>query len=394
MFFETRALRAGALALLALAGAVPVACGGDGDDPVTTDADALVPSKRDYIVSADTICSRSQDALQQEAELQFKIDSNDFTVTPSGEIVFKPGRRPSAAEVERFGRETAIPSLRMQVADLRALTPPTGDAAELAAIYDSADAAIDRLEADPSLFNDEGAVARELNEAKRLGTSLRLLQLWGLLRAMSKWTKDDRALMKADKVLRGVMEERGPIDPATDRRGSRKDAYEALARAIVGQQLSTKAAASIWNKLLSQFDGVAPTPEQLLKRRADQLRKAGLSRSKVEFLKDLAKRVEDGRLDLGRLKKLSDEDVIAALIEVKGIGRWTAEMFLIFHLARPDVTSAGDLGIRRAVQIAYGLDDLPGPEDFERISEEWRPHRTLASLYLWRSLDNTPVEGK
>ena len=209
-----------------------------------------------------------------------------------------------------------------------------------------------------------------------------------------KWTADDRALMKADKVMRRVMEERGPIDPETDRRGSRKDAYEALSRAIVGQQLSTKAAASIWNKLLTQFDGKAPTPEQLLKRRADQLRKAGLSRSKVEFLKDLAKRIKSGSLDLGRLKDLSDEDVIAALIEVKGIGRWTAEMFLIFHLGRPDVTSAGDLGIRRAVQIAYGLDDLPGPEDFERISEEWRPHRTLASLYLWRSLDNTPVEGK
>jgi DNA-3-methyladenine glycosylase II len=210
-------------------------------------------------------------------------------------------------------------------------------------------------------------------------------------KSAAKWSADDRALMKADKVMRGLMEERGPIDPQTDRRGSRKDAYEALARAIVGQQLSTKAAASIWNKLLDQFDGKPPAPEQLLKRRADQLRKAGLSRAKVEFLKDLAKRVGDGRLDLKRLGKLSDEDVIAELIEVKGIGRWTAEMFLIFHLARPDVTSAGDLGIRRAVQIAYGLDDLPGPEDFERISEEWRPHRTLASLYLWRSLDNSPA---
>ena len=182
----------------------------------------------------------------------------------------------------------------------------------------------------------------------------------------AKWSKDDRALMKADKVMRRVMEERGPIDPATDRRGSRPDPHEALARAIVGQQLSTKAAASIWNKLLEQFDGKPPKPEQLLKRRADQLRKAGLSRSKVEFLKDLAKRVKDGRLDLKRLADLADEDVIAALIEVKGIGRWTAEMFLIFHLGRPDVTSAGDLGIRRAVQISYGLDDLPGPEDFER----------------------------
>jgi DNA-3-methyladenine glycosylase II len=205
------------------------------------------------------------------------------------------------------------------------------------------------------------------------------------------WSAEDRALMKGDRVLRGVMQEGGPLDPATDRRGSRPDPYEALARAIVGQQLSTKAAASIWNKLLDQFGGKPPTAEQLLKRRADQLRKAGLSRSKVEFLKDLAKRVKDGRLDLKRLRGLPDEDVVAALIEVKGIGSWTAEMFLIFHLARPDVVSTGDLGIRRAVQIAYGMDDLPGPEELERIAEEWRPHRTLACLYLWRSLANAPA---
>ena len=208
---------------------------------------------------------------------------------------------------------------------------------------------------------------------------------------MSALSEADEHLRSVDHVMRGLIDAGGPIHPEGDRRGSRPDPYEALARAIVGQQLSTKAAASIWNKLLDQFGGKAPKPEQVLKRRADQLRKAGLSRAKVEFLKDLAKRVKDGRLDLKRLAKLSDEDVIAALIEVKGIGRWTAEMFLIFHLGRPDVTSAGDLGIRRAVQIAYGLDDLPGPEDFERISEEWRPHRTLASLYLWRSLENTPA---
>jgi hypothetical protein len=161
----TRALPAGALVALALALA---ACGDDGGG-ATTDADVLVPSQRDYIVSADTICSRSQDALQTEAEVRLKIDADDFTVTPAGEIVFKPGRRPSAAAVERFGTEVAVPSLRKQIADLRGLTPPTGDEAELAAIYDSADAGIDRLAADPSLFNDQGAVARELNEAKRLG---------------------------------------------------------------------------------------------------------------------------------------------------------------------------------------------------------------------------------
>jgi DNA-3-methyladenine glycosylase II len=208
----------------------------------------------------------------------------------------------------------------------------------------------------------------------------------------AKWSPDDRELMRADKVLRRVMEEQGPIHPEIDRRGSRTDPYEALARAIVGQQLSTKAAASIWAKLLDQFGGETPTPEQILRKRRTTLRKAGLSNAKVEFLRDLAARVKDGRLDLKGLANLSDEDVTAELIEVKGIGLWTAEMFLIFHLGRLDVVSAGDLGIRRAIQIAYGLDELPGVEEIERIAEPWRPHRTLACLYLWRSLDNTPVE--
>ena len=199
--------------------------------------------------------------------------------------------------------------------------------------------------------------------------------------------------MRADKVLRRVMEAQGPIDPAIDRRGSRPDPWEALARAIVGQQLSTKAARSIWEKLRGQFGGDIPDPKSLLRKRPQTLRKAGLSNAKVEFLRDLARRVADGTLDLARLRGLPDEDVIAELLEVKGIGRWTGEMFLIFHLARPDVVSTGDLGIRRAVQIAYGMDDLPGPEELERIADEWRPHRTLACLYLWRSLNNTPVQA-
>ena len=197
--------------------------------------------------------------------------------------------------------------------------------------------------------------------------------------------------MRADKTLRGVMEAQGPIHPDVDRRGSRPDPWEALARAIVGQQLSTKAARSIWEKLRLQFGGETPDPAALLRKRPQTLRKAGLSNAKVEFLRDLARRVKDGSLDLGRLEELPDEDVVAELIEVKGIGSWTAEMFLIFHLGRPDVVSAGDLGIRRAIQIAYGMDDLPGPEELERIAEEWRPHRTLACLYLWRSLDNAPT---
>ncbi|HYX78871.1 MAG TPA: hypothetical protein VE727_05870, partial [Solirubrobacterales bacterium] len=146
-------------------------------------------------------------------------------------------------------------------------------------------------------------------------------------------------------MLRRLIDSDGPIDPATDRRGSRPDAYEALARAIVGQQLSTKAARSIWERLVESFDGAFPAPEALLARDPESLREAGLSRAKVGFLRDLAERIEDGRLDLRRLSELPDEDVVAELIEIKGVGRWTAEMFLIFHLARPDVVSTGDLGI-------------------------------------------------
>jgi DNA-3-methyladenine glycosylase II len=201
----------------------------------------------------------------------------------------------------------------------------------------------------------------------------------------------DRHLRSVDHVMGRLIDERGPIDPESDRRGSRPDAYEALARAIVGQQLSTKAARSIWTRVTELFGGGTPSPGALISIEPEKLRGAGLSWSKVGFLKDLAERVDDGRLDLDGLAGLSDEDVAAELIEIKGIGRWTAEMFLIFHLARPDVLSTGDLGIRRAVQSSYGLDELPGPHDLERIAEPWRPHRTLACLYLWRSLDNVPA---
>jgi DNA-3-methyladenine glycosylase II len=207
----------------------------------------------------------------------------------------------------------------------------------------------------------------------------------------SEWSDADRELMGADHVLAGLMRERGPIDPETDRRGSRPDPYQALARAIVGQQLSTKAAATIWGRVIELFGSETPAPAELIEIEPERLREAGLSWSKVGFVKDLAERVEDGRLDLAALAELPDEDVIAELIEIKGVGRWTAEMFLMFHLARPDVVSAGDLGIRRAIQLAYGLEELPGPTELERIAEPWRPHRTLACLYLWRSLDNAPA---
>jgi hypothetical protein len=146
-----------------------VGCGGDDGDAVTTDVDEIVPSKRDYVVQADTICSRQEQLIETEAEIGLGIDPNDFTVLPSGQIVFKPGRRPSPQRIERFGTEVVIPALRDQLADLRALTPPTGDEAEVAVIYDSAEQGVDGLAADPAQFNDEGAVRRALTEARRLG---------------------------------------------------------------------------------------------------------------------------------------------------------------------------------------------------------------------------------
>ena len=164
---STRAGVLPALFVLALAG-----CGGDdGGDGVTTDADVLVPSKRDYIVQADTICAQSEQGVESEAEVALGIGADDFEVASSGEIVFKAGRRPSDAEIRAFGTDTVVPRLREQIADLRALTPPTGDEQEVARIYDAAEAGIEKLAADPSLFNDQGAVARELNQAERLARS-------------------------------------------------------------------------------------------------------------------------------------------------------------------------------------------------------------------------------
>jgi len=168
------------------------------------------------------------------------------------------------------------------------------------------------------------------------------------------------------------------------------DAYGALLRAIVGQQLSVKAAATIFDRVLALFGGRTPTARELLKADDTELRGAGLSGRKVEYLKDLAARVESGELELERLGELSDPEIVAELTAVRGLGVWTAQMFLIFHLERPDVLPVGDLGVRNAVRAAYGLNEPPSPDEMERIAEPWRPHRTLASLYLWESLANTP----
>jgi DNA-3-methyladenine glycosylase II len=181
-------------------------------------------------------------------------------------------------------------------------------------------------------------------------------------------------------------------EPDVERRGPRGTHYAALVRSIVGQQLSVRAARAIYGRLLEQFGGEPPTPEQILERDPEELRAAvGLSRAKVAFLRSLAEHVVGGSLDLDRLDTLPDDDVVAELVAVKGIGEWSAHMFLMFQLRRPDVLAVGDLGIRRAVERAYELDDLPSAADLVGLAEPWRPYRTHACLLLWHSLDNVPA---
>jgi DNA-3-methyladenine glycosylase II len=206
--------------------------------------------------------------------------------------------------------------------------------------------------------------------------------------------KATAALAASDPRMAALIERVGEIDLAT-RLARRKeerpgDAYGALLRAIVGQQLSTKAARTIYLRVVDLFGGTTPSPVRLLAATEADLRGAGLSGRKVEYVRDLATHVLSGELELDRLDQLADEEAIEEIVAVRGLGRWTAEMFLIFHLERPDVLSGGDLGIRKAVQIEYELDEMPTPEQVVEIGEPWRPHRSLASLYLWESLAAVP----
>jgi len=206
--------------------------------------------------------------------------------------------------------------------------------------------------------------------------------------------KARKELAASDPTMAALIKRIGKIDLATrlERRKEERpgDAYGALLRAIVGQQLSTKAARTIYLRVLDLFGGTTPTPEQLLEASEEDLRGCGLSGRKTEYVRDLAAHVLSGELELDRLDRLGDEEVIEEIVAVRGLGRWTAEMFLLFHLQRPDVLSGGDLGIRKAIQIEYGLEEMPTPQQVLEIGERWRPHRSLASLYLWESLAAVP----
>jgi DNA-3-methyladenine glycosylase II len=201
-------------------------------------------------------------------------------------------------------------------------------------------------------------------------------------------------LAAADPVMADLIERIGPLDLATRLRRRKEerppDAYGALLRSIVGQQVSTKAARAIYLRVLDLFGGNTPSPAQLLAVSEEELRGAGLSGRKVEYIRDLAIHIEEGELDLDRIATLPDEDAIAEITAVRGLGRWTAEIFLAFHLGRPDVISGGDLGIRKAIMVEYGLGKMPTPTEVEERSQVWRPNRTLAMLYLWESLHAIP----
>lgn len=194
--------------------------------------------------------------------------------------------------------------------------------------------------------------------------------------------------LKKDPVISQLIEKLDEPIPAQE-----VNLYLDILDSIVSQQLSVKAAATIFKRFIALFSSPVPSPQEILQKSDEELRSAGLSYQKIKYIKSLAQAIQDKSLDLEKLKSLSDEEVIVELTKIKGIGRWTAEMILIFSLQRQDVFSVGDLGLRTAVATLYNVnrEDL---KTIEEISKSWSPYRSLASRYLWKSLDNMPKEKK
>ena len=191
-------------------------------------------------------------------------------------------------------------------------------------------------------------------------------------------------LRRADPVIGEIIARVGAYRLETSRTGTH---YDALVRSIVYQQLSGKAAATIHRRFTELYPGKRAKAELVMVTEDERLRSAGLSRQKIGYLRDLSSRVSDRSLPLAHLGRLSDDAIIEHLVQIKGIGRWTAQMFLMFRLGRPDVLPELDLGIQNAIQRAYGLRKRPLPKDVLRIGAKWRPHASVASWYLWRSLE-------
>jgi DNA-3-methyladenine glycosylase II len=196
------------------------------------------------------------------------------------------------------------------------------------------------------------------------------------------WDRAKRALAKRDPVMAKIMRRHPKVFMM--RRG---EAFMTLARAICGQQISVKAAQSVWNRVCVCVGDI--TPQNVLNRKRPQLRACGLSDRKTEYIADLAQHFADGKIHEHRWPEMDDEAIIAELIDVRGIGRWTAEMFLMFNLLRPDVFPLDDLGLQKALRLSYRKKSL---KSMKALGETWRPWRSVATWYLWRSLDPLPVE--
>ena len=199
------------------------------------------------------------------------------------------------------------------------------------------------------------------------------------------WDRAKRALSRNDPVMAAIIKRHPKVHLVP-----RGDPFLTLARAIVGQQISVKAAQSVWNRFADCVATVGP--EHVLKAKTKDLRACGLSGRKCEYICDLAQRFADGRVHVHRWPQMSDEDVIADLVQVRGIGRWTAEMFLMFSLLRPDVFPLDDLGLQKGRRLAYHGGRKISLRTMKARGDTWRPWRTVASWYLWRSLDPVPVE--
>ncbi len=199
------------------------------------------------------------------------------------------------------------------------------------------------------------------------------------------WDRAKRALRRNDPVMGAIIGRHPRVHIV-----ARGDAFLTLARAIVGQQISVKAAQSVWNRVLALV--LEMTPEKVLAQERPRLRACGLSDRKVEYIADLAQHFADGTVHVARWPQMPDEEVIAELVQVRGIGRWTAEMFLMFNLMRPDVLPLDDLGLQKGIRLSYFKGRKISLKRMRKLGESWRPYRSVATWYLWRSLDPLPVE--
>lgn len=205
----------------------------------------------------------------------------------------------------------------------------------------------------------------------------------------SRWADAARYLCAADPVLAKVIRRVGPCQMSP-----RRDYFVALCRAIFAQQLNTKVAQVLFDRFQDRLPGRRVSPDRVLELLADEsaYRGCGLSRQKAGYLRDLAAHFADNRIPTRKLARMTDEDVIQALVNVKGVGRWTAEMFLMFVLNRPDVLPVDDLGLREGVRDIYQLKERPGAADLTTLAECWRPYRSVGTWYVWRRNANLPVE--